>query len=269
MESNGPFHLLVEQIYTLKIMSKKSTSTSGSTVGIVFLLVGIVFLIRQADWFEFPEWLFTWPVLLIVVGLVSGISSSFQGNGWFWPLIIGSIFLIDHEFVEVDIFEYTLPLVFILIGISMVLKTNRKANKKSMGREDSSGQSGTGSSNAHFSIHDEPFIAISSVLSSRHLKVTNQDFKGANLTNILAGMEIDLSQVEFEGVSIQIELTQILSGVTIYVPANWEIRQHYTTLLAGFEDKRNTLGNNLEGEKKILYLNGIQALSGIEIKDIR
>ena len=85
-------------------MSKKSTSKSGGTVGIVFLLVGIVFLIRQTDWFLLPDWLFTWPVLLIVVGLVSGVSSSFQRTGWIWPVLIGGAFLIDREFMDIDIF---------------------------------------------------------------------------------------------------------------------------------------------------------------------
>lgn len=251
-----------------KLMSKKSTSKSGGTVGIVFLLVGIVFLIRQADWLQLPDWLFTWPVLLIVVGLVSGISSSFQRTSWIWPVLIGGAFLIDREFMDIDIFEYTLPIVFIIVGISMIQKSNRKNGQSSWGSPMGNWGDTTQEANPNFSSNGEPFIAISNVLNSSTIRATNKEFKGANLSNIIAGLEMDFSQVDFEGESIRIDLTQIMGGATFYVPANWEIRQHYTTLLAGFEDKRKSLGNNVEGEKKILYLNGFQVLSGIQIKDI-
>lgn len=248
-------------------MSKKSTSKSGGTVGIVFLLVGIVFLIRQTDWFLLPDWLFTWPVLLIVVGLVSGVSSSFQRTGWIWPVLIGGAFLIDREFMDIDIFEYTLPVVFIIVGISMIQKSNRKRGQASWGPPMGNWGGSSKEDNPTFSDNSEPFIAISNVLNSSTIRATSKDFKGANFTNIVAGLEMDFSQVQFEGESIRIDITQIMGGVTLYVPEHWEIRQHYTTLLAGFEDKRKSLGNNAEGEKKILHLNGFQVLSGIEIKD--
>ncbi|CAM4171840.1 hypothetical protein EWU23_07840 [Cytophagaceae bacterium 50C-KIRBA] len=248
-------------------MSKKSTSKSGGTVGIVFLLVGIVFLIRQTDWFQLPDWLFTWPVLLIVVGLVSGISSSFQRTGWIWPVLVGGAFLIDREFMDIDIFEYTLPVVFIIVGISMIQKSNRKKDSSCDTRMGNWGSS-SNKANPSFSAHDEPFIALSNVLNSSTIQATCKDFKGANLTNIVAGLELDFSQVEFEEESISIEITQIMGGATFYVPEHWEIRQHYTTLLAGFEDKRKSLGNKIEGEKKVLHINGFQVLSGIQIKDI-
>ena len=248
-------------------MSKKSTSKSGGTVGIVFLLVGIVFLVRQADWLILPDWLFTWPVLLIVVGLVSGISNSFQRTSWIWPVLIGSAFLIDREFMEIDIFEYTLPIVLIVVGISMIQKSNRKSNQASWGSSMSQEGEASQAANTHFSSNSEPFIAISNVLNSSTIRVTSKEFKGANLSNIVGGLEVDFSQVDFEGESIRIDLTQIMGGATFYVPENWEIRQHYTTLLAGFEDKRRSLGNNVEGDKKILHLNGFQVLSGIQIKD--
>lgn len=268
-EGNNPFDLLVKIIVYPKIMSKKSTSKSSSTVGIVFLLVGVVFFIRQADWFLFPDWLFTWPVILIIVGLVSGISSSFQRTGWIWPVLIGGAFLVDREFMDIDIFEYTLPIVFIIVGISLIQKSNRKKNKDSSGSDMENDSFSFDKSNTHFSINDDPFLAVSVVFNSSTIQATSKEFKGANLTNIVAGLEIDFSQVSFEGESASIELTQIMGGTTLYVPAHWEIRQHYTTLLAGFEDKRKTFGNNIEGERKILRINGFQVLSGIQIKDIR
>lgn len=249
-------------------MSKKSTSKSSGSVGIVFLLVGIVFLIRQADWLELPDWIFTWPVLLIVIGLVSGISSSFQRTNWIWPVLIGGVFLVDREFMDVDIFEYTLPIVFIIIGISMIQKSNRKKGQAPWGPPMGNWGGSSSQSTVNFSLNDAPFIAISNVFNSATIQATSKEFKGANITNIVAGLELDFSQVAFEGDSISIEITQIMGGATLFVPEHWEIRQHYTTLLAGFEDKRTTLSNKTEGEKKILHINGFQILSGIQIKDV-
>src|SRR6186713_517178 len=62
--------------------------------GIVVVIVGAFLLARQMG-VDMPEWLFTWEMLLIVVGFYVGIKHSFRHPIWIIMILVGGMFLAD------------------------------------------------------------------------------------------------------------------------------------------------------------------------------
>src|SRR5690606_41635639 len=56
-----------------------SSNKSSTTVGTIIILFGVFLLLRNLDLgFLFPNWLFSFPMILIIIGLVIGVNSKFQ-----------------------------------------------------------------------------------------------------------------------------------------------------------------------------------------------
>jgi predicted membrane protein len=89
-------------------------------------------------------------------------------------------------------------------------------------------------------------------------------FKGGDVTSIMGGTEIDLSQADFSG-TIVLDVTQIMGGTKIIVPSNWEVRSEVTAIFAGFEDKRQQ--PTAINPDKVLRLQGTSIFGGIELRN--
>lgn len=95
--------------------------------GAVVVAVGSILLARQAG-VEFPEWLFTWQMLVITIGVFVGAKNGFRNWGWLIPVTIGGIFLAG-EFLEGFSVRNYWPIIIIVIGISMIFNSNRNKRK--------------------------------------------------------------------------------------------------------------------------------------------
>lgn len=94
--------------------------------------------------------------------------------------------------------------------------------------------------------------------------MVSKSFKGGDVTTVLGGSEIDLSQADFTG-TVRLEVTQIMGGTKIIVPPHWEVRSEITAIFAGFEDKRQQPA--MTNPEKVLIINGTSVLGGIELKN--
>ena len=93
--------------------------------GIIIVIVGAAMLAREMGVY-FPEWLFSWPMLLIIIGLYSGIKHSFRNFAWVILILIGSAFMFKEYMPYMHIKEYFWPLFVIMIGLIIIFKPRRK-----------------------------------------------------------------------------------------------------------------------------------------------
>jgi predicted membrane protein len=110
----------------------------------------------------------------------------------------------------------------------------------------------------------EDYIDTTSIFGGVHKKVVSKNFRGGDIVTFLGGSEIDLSQAEIYGTA-RLDVTQVMGGTKIIVPAHWEVRSEVTALFAGFEDKRQqpaTINPN-----KVLIIDGTSIFGGIELKN--
>lgn len=95
----------------------------GRVYGGLFLLaIGAIFFLKQADFFFFPNWLFSWPMILIAVGVYTGLKHNFRGAGWLIPMVIGVIFLIDRFDMGFNLHRFIFPAILICIGLTLILR---------------------------------------------------------------------------------------------------------------------------------------------------
>lgn len=93
-------------------------SNRRTTLGIILLAVGCIYLLNQVAGFILPFWLFSWPMWMIALGVITGIRYNFRKPWSVLLIAIGGIFLANMIFG----FHYLLfwPFILIAIGIRMV-----------------------------------------------------------------------------------------------------------------------------------------------------
>ncbi len=229
--------------------------------GILVVIVGAALLARSFDIF-LPHFLFTWPMLLIVIGLFIGVRHRFRNWGWLFPFGIGLVFLLDRElYFRFDVREFLWPTVIIIAGLYMIFRprkgnspdtnwTNFDFQKKAAERE--SGQ-----------ISNEDYIDTVSVFGSTRKNILSKDFKGGEVVSFFGGTELNLHQADITG-PIQLEVTQVFGGTKLIVPSNWRIQSELVSVFGGVDDKRMVQPN--VDQTKVLVLRGTNVFGGLEIK---
>jgi len=255
------------------------TSGRGSGhiwTGILLLLIGCVALLRAAS-FPMPGWMFTWQILLIAIGFFVGLRSGFRGAAWFILMVIGGVFLIRDYFPEVALRQYLLPFGLILVGLFFIVRPHRHHRwHYSYPPGDDQPENKTGTQPNDMNTPDantpsapnyaaaEDYIDTTSIFGGVKKNILSKNFRGGDITNIMGGSEIDLTQSDIHG-TVVIDLTQIFGGTKLIVPSNWQVKAQMAAIFGGVEDKRSVQNASLD-PNKILILDGTSIFGGIEIR---
>jgi len=238
--------------------------------GIFLLLIGGVLLLDQMG-FPLPDWLFSWHVLLIAIGIFVGLRHNFRGGAWAILILIGGFFMFQDTFPNLPLRRFIWPAILIFVGLLVILGPRRHSRRW---RQDWEGEwqrrkqwhreniQTFASSREGYSSED--FIDSTAIFGGVHKKVVSKNFKGGDITSIMGGTELDLTQADFTGV-VRLDVTQVMGGTKIIVPPHWEVRSEVTALFAGFEDKRQQPA--VTNPEKVLILDGTSFFGGIELKN--
>jgi hypothetical protein len=259
--------------------------------GLLLLVIGGVLLLDQMN-FPLPDYLFNWHVLLIVIGLWIGLRHNFRGGAWLILIAVGGFFMFQDYYPDSHVQRFIWPGALILAGIIVMLRPRHPHWHRYHGRwqgrwghdwreeyeknraqwqeqVDKDRANWRQSSTQAFgtqreSYSSEDYIDATSILGGVHKKVVSKNFKGGDITTFMGGTEIDLTQADFTG-TIRLDVTQIMGGTKIIVPAHWEVRSEVTAIFAGFEDKRQQpITTNPD---KVLIIDGTSIFGGIELKN--
>jgi len=104
---------------------KRPRGLRGNTLaGLLLLGVGGVLLMRQAG-YQFPDWMFRWEMILILFGLFLGIRKGFRDFSWLIIMVIGFALLSDTIWPELNLGEYLIPAIIILLGLFFLFAPKR------------------------------------------------------------------------------------------------------------------------------------------------
>ena len=242
-------------------MNEKPKKLSNSVwVGVIILAIGSVSLINRLDLFDFPRWLFSFPSLLVAVGIIIGVQKKFQGIGWLILVLVGGVFLIDRiPGIPYELERLMTPIVIIIVGGFIVGRSllggaSRKARKKNSMKGDGILTLDDG---------DDDYFDMTAVFGGAKRKVFSKSFKGGQSFCMFGGTEIDLSQADING-TVVIDTVQLFGGTKIVIPGNWQLKSDITAVLGGVDDKRKELGAYSPDKK--LVLTGFAMFGGVEIK---
>lgn len=241
---------------------KKSERFSG---GILLLFIGGALLARQLG-APLPDWLFTWPMILIIVGLFIGIKLQFRSVGWIIPVFFGAIFLIDRALPGVNLKSFILPLAIIAMGLLFILRPRTKAWASCRPKNrnfDNETTAATSTAMPYVAADRSDFVDATAIFGGVKKNVLSKNFRGGDITNIMGGSEINLTQADFKG-RVRIDTTNIFGGTKLIVPAHWDVQSEIAAIFGGVDDKRRLNGITLDPDK-IVVLDGTCLFGGIEI----
>ncbi len=224
-----------------KIMANNEVKQRNWT-GLVLVIIGLAFLLRNLHLLPLPSVFFSWKTLLIIIGVV-GISLGKREG--FIPLIIGALFILIYDILGLHYFHFRdlWPLILVLVGIALLMR-----HRSSRGiRTDSNEIDGV------------------AIFSGVEKQVTAQEFSGGKVTAAFGGINIDLRNATLSEQTNVIDLFTIFGGSEFRVPSDWTINVSQLTVLFGaFEDKRSTSPSQTD-PNKVLYIKGLILFGGGEI----
>jgi len=239
--------------------------------GLIILAVGVLLLLKQLGTFAFPDWLFTWPMILIVVGFYIGARHNFRLGGWPIVMLVGGIFLAEDFYPNLSLSEYIWPIIIIAFGLLMILRP-----KKRWDWRDKAYWEGTkkkwdkyhhykyGQTPPSGNYSQDDFIDSVSIFSGHNKVIVSKDFKGGDVVNIFGGSEINLTQADIKG-RVVLDIVQIFGGSKIIVPADWEVQlKGVVSVFAGVEDNRDHAISKRNPDK-VLVIEGTSIFAGIDI----
>ncbi|MBX9783160.1 MAG: cell wall-active antibiotics response protein [Chitinophagaceae bacterium] len=237
-------------------------------LGVIVIAAAVLLLLRNIG-FPFPDFLFTWPMILIVVGLISGVRHGFKNNGWWILMAIGGFFLFSREMPDMGIERFFWPLLIFAIGISIITgrgRWRRSKNYSGIFGDDRTKDRYNDSTTMEAETkkeHKDDVIDSAAIFGSVKKNMYSKNFKGGESVTVFGGSEINLMNADFTG-EVKLEVVNIFGGTTLYVPAHWQIRSEVAAILGAIEDKRREPA--AVQVDKVLILEGTVILGGIDIK---
>jgi predicted membrane protein len=231
---------------------------SGRVIaGLVVVTVGAVLLARNLD-LGFPEWIFSWPMVLIAFGVFVGAKHSFRNPVWILPVLFGVGFLINNEFHYFGFAQYFWPILIIALGVVMILKNNRRSHSQFRKNWQDQGlnESSTG----------EDILDCVTVFGGVKKHIISKDFRGGEAITFFGGTELNLMQADTT-TRVVLDLTQVFGGTKLIIPPHWKVNaEDMVTIFGGLNDKRPMPLQTTTSESKIIVLKGTCIFGGIDIK---
>jgi drug/metabolite transporter (DMT)-like permease len=115
------------------IIEDKSTSNKSRTIlGAFIVVIGAILLVDQLDLLIIPNWLFTWPMILIIIGLYSGAKHNFQNYSWLIILLVGVAFLADDALPGLMLSNFIWPAALIILGLYIIMRRGFRNRPKEL-----------------------------------------------------------------------------------------------------------------------------------------
>ena len=238
--------------------------------GLILVCVGAALLLRNSG-FPLPYWLFSWPVILILVGIYSGVKHNFRNNSWMIMIGIGGFFLVDRFIPDLRLAPYFWPIAIIAIGVIFIVRPERNKwrgfgddEKKNAGG-DITGSNWKQNDSSSFSTDNSDYLQVHSVFSGIKRNVVSKNFQGGKISCVFGGADIDLTQADISGKTI-IKFEVAFGGTKLVVPPHWTVYNEIEGVFHGVDDKRKFNTATGINPEKILVLKGSVVFGGVEIR---
>lgn len=225
--------------------------SNRAIIGVILVLLGLALVMRNTG--IFPSFIdhviFSWPMLLVTIGLIVTLGSSGSKSSGVIIMAVGAFFLIPKIFRETFDVDMFWPSIFIIIGVIFIFSRRRTWNPNSI-----------------VSKSGDDYIDLVHVFSGGERQIVSDNFKGGKITAVFGGSEIDLTKASLApGVSI-IELACVFGGTTLIVPDDWNVKIEVVPVLGGFGDSRKLHPGRTIDMSKQLIIKGAIVFGGGEIK---
>jgi predicted membrane protein len=238
-------------------------------MGLFLFSIGILLILKTSKTIIFPDWFFDWPTLLIGMGIFSGLRHRFRGGVWIILILVGGLSMAERIDPSLNLDKYIWPIAITAVGLVLLVKPRKPRKKWQEFAEQYLPESETQLKGTPY-VNDAPytdrrdFLDVTAVFGGVKKNVLSKNFQGGDITSIMGGSEIDLTQADFTG-RITIDTTNIFGGTKLIVPPTWDVQSEITAIFGGVDDKRQLNGIPMD-HNKVLILDGTCMFGGIEIR---
>lgn len=252
-------------------MENFNKKNKGKVVlGIALLGIGAVLLLREFG-VNYPNWLLSWPMILIVIGLVNGFKHNFKNSTWIILVLVGGVFLAEKIDSGLSVSQFTWPIILIGLGAWFIFGKHKDyafvnggkyRNHKFFNDLDAENKNPDFEPQNQQPSGEETIEAVS-IFGGTKKNILSKKFKGGDIVTIMGGTELNLSHADIQGIVV-IDVVQIFGGTKIIIPHNWEVATEMAAIFGGIEDKRTA--SPATDSSKVLLIKGTSVFGGIEIK---
>ena len=181
--------------------------------GLVLVVVGIMFLGTNLDWWTVNLSFRGWWTLFIIIPSIYGLFDNTDKTGSSISLIVGILLLLAAQ----DIISYGMiwkilfPMIIIIVGLSLICKTNLKRKMRENSKE---------------------YVAVFSGVDEK-IKEVVSDFKAIS---IFGSVELDLRKAKIEK-DLYIEAVTVFGGIDLKLPENVKVQTSGVPIFGGVENK--------------------------------
>ena len=207
--------------------------------GIVLIVVGILFLGRNMNWWNFSiffeGW---WTLFLIVPSIISLVRKESMGTS-FLILVLGVLMLLASQNV-IDwstIWKVFLPIIIMVVGLSIIFGNRKVKTKKVKGNA-------------------KEYVAIFSGVDEVINKIES-DFK---MTAVFGGIELDMRDVTLDS-DLVIDCFTLFGGIDIRLPKDVKVEVNGLPIFGGVENKYR----NNNDAKVTVYINHTTICGGVDL----
>ncbi|MFP4698414.1 MAG: LiaF transmembrane domain-containing protein [Eubacteriales bacterium] len=220
--------------------------SSKNVVGIILVILGIGFFLQQADVIEFNEIISSyWPSIIIMVGIIQLFKKNISYIAGLITICVGVLLQLHKiDILPNDFSGYIWPSILVLVGIAFIFS---RAFKEKI------------------NVKEEGFIDNIAIFGAVETKNTTKNFKGGSITAIFGGAEIDLREAKLEEDGVDLELTAVFGGITIWVPKNWRVMATGVPIFGGWDN--NTVVDESNEEVKTINIRCTAIFGGMDIKN--
>jgi predicted membrane protein len=237
--------------------------------GVLFVLIGLIFLLGNMGFLNVDAILRFWPLILIALGvfrIVECRDDFARSSGIFW-VVIGSFLLLGTLGILRVALHSMWPVFLIGLGALMLWRSFLVKRAGGDFGERAQGEAKTDASQAADSSasSSNSIFSATAILGGIERRINSQDFRGGEAKAILGGCEIDL-----RGASITpphepvINVFALFGGIEIRIPEDWTVISEVEAILGGYDDKKT---DSPKQESKRVYIRGSVMMGGIEVRN--
>lgn len=235
-------------------------------LGVILFFAGLALLGYKLG-LPLPSWLFTWPMILILVGIGIGFKDKFQNPGSWILLLIGSLFLADQNIHGFNFQRFILPTILIVAGLVYIIRPRPDRRIRHFMKpgfpEIPPANNVESNPTSEFEGSSPEYINIQSVFGGVKKIIVSKNFKGGTINTFMGGAEINLLQADIQE-PVSIDINNVFGGMKLIVPVNWNVKNEITAVFGGVEDERNP-GTMNPDESKTIYMKGSCLFGGIDL----
>ncbi|HTV79254.1 MAG TPA: DUF5668 domain-containing protein [Steroidobacteraceae bacterium] len=151
-------------------------------------------------------------------------------------------FATQQQWVKIHFWAVAWPVILVLVGGSVVWRAFNRPLPEGAG---------------------DAYVRAFSLFSGAEMR-PSVPFEGADLTAVMGGVKLDLSNAPMARETAVVDVFALMGGAEIFVPRDWDVTVKVVSLMGGCADKRRPSSVPATHH---LIIQGMAIMGGVEIKD--